>query len=300
MTAQAPDQAAVLAAAPSVTGPARNAAGKSRWRRANLALWFPAGLLVLLVVACFGLPLCGVLADPMAGDLTATIRPPFSAGHLLGTDTIGRDVLARLLYGGRNSIEIAAAVNVLGIVVGGFIGALAAVKRGLLEATIMRVLEVMMAFPALVLTIVIATYLGPSIVNVIWAISFFAIPAYARLARAETLKLREYVFVDAARLGGCKDLTILLRHITPNVLPQLLTYSLLQAGLVVVIEATLSFLGAGLPPAEPSWGSMISVGQIYLSSHPALVLIPSAAVFLTVISLNLVGDALRARIGRPR
>jgi len=148
-------------------------------------------------------------------------------------------------------------------------------RRGFLDSLIMRVLDVMLAFPALILTIVVATYLGASMLNVIWAISFFSIPAYARLARAVTLKMREQVYIDAARMSGRSDRAILLRHIAPNVLPQLATYSLLQVGIVVMIEATLSFLGAGVGPSQASWGTMIATGQTYLSTNPSLVLVPS-------------------------
>jgi peptide/nickel transport system permease protein len=163
----------------------------------------------------------------------------------------------------------------------------------------MRVLDVMLAFPALVLTIVVATYLGPSELNVIWAISFFSIPVYARLARAVTLKLRENVYIDAARMSGRSNGAILLRHIAPNVLPQLATFSLLQVGIVVMIEATLSFLGVGVGPQEATWGTMIATGQTYLSTNPAQVLVPSAFLFVTVVCLNVLGDGLRSRYGRP-
>jgi peptide/nickel transport system permease protein len=207
-------------------------------------------------------------------------------------------VMSRILYGGRTSLEIGVAVNVIGIVAGGLIGMFAGFRRGVLDSLIMRVLDVMLAFPALILTIVIATYLGPSELNVIWAISFFSIPAYARLARAVTLKMREQVYIDAARMSGRGDGAILLRHIAPNVLPQLATYSLLQVGIVVMIEATLSFLGAGVGPQQATWGTMIATGQTYLSTTPALVLVPSAFLFVTVACLNVLGDGLRSRYGR--
>jgi peptide/nickel transport system permease protein len=267
-------------------------------RRRDLDLWVPCVILGALVVGCFILPLTGVVPDPAAGDLTQTLRPPLSPGHVLGTDTIGRDIMSRILYGGRTSIEVGLAVNAIGIVAGGLIGMFAGFRRGVLDSVIMRVLDVMLAFPALILTIVIATYLGASELNVIWAISFFSIPAYARLARAVTLKMREQVYIDAARMSGRSDRAILLRHIAPNVLPQLGTYSLLQVGIVVMIEATLSFLGAGVGPSQASWGTMIATGQTYLSTNPSLVLVPSAFLFVTVVSLNLLGDGLRSRYGR--
>jgi peptide/nickel transport system permease protein len=300
MTVQAPEQSALPGARPAAALPLRQSRSRLvNWlRRRDLDLWIPGVILAALLVGCFILPLTGVLPDPAAGDLTETLRPPFSPGHILGTDTIGRDVMSRVLYGGRTSLEVGVSVNVIGIAVGGLIGMFSGFRRGVVDSLIMRVLDVMLAFPALILTIVIATYLGPSELNVIWAISFFSIPAYARLARAVTLKMREQVYIDAARMSGRSDGAILLRHIAPNVLPQLATYSLLQVGIVVMIEATLSFLGAGVGPQEASWGTMIATGQIYLSTNPALVLVPSAFLFVTVVSLNVLGDGLRSRYGR--
>jgi peptide/nickel transport system permease protein len=302
MTVQAPEQSARPGAQPAAALPLRQSRSPLvNWlRRRDLDLWIPGVILAALLVGCFILPLTGVLPDPAAGDLTETLRPPFSPGHILGTDTIGRDVMSRVLYGGRTSLEVGVSVNVIGIAVGGLIGMFSGFRRGVVDSLIMRVLDVMLAFPALILTIVIATYLGPSELNVIWAISFFSIPAYARLARAVTLKMREQVYIDAARMSGRSDGAILLRHIAPNVLPQLATYSLLQVGIVVMIEATLSFLGAGVGPQEASWGTMIATGQTYLSTNPALVLVPSAFLFVTVVSLNVLGDGLRSRYGRTR
>jgi peptide/nickel transport system permease protein len=300
MTVQAPEQPAQPGAVAAAALPRRLPRSRLKpWlRRRDLDLWIPGAVLGAILIGCFIVPLTGVVPNPAAGDLTVTLQPPFSPGHLLGTDPIGRDVLSRVLYGGRTSIEVGLAVNVIGIVVGGLIGMFAGFRRGILDSLIMRILDVMLAFPALILTIVIATYLGPSVLNVIWAISFLSIPAYARLARAVTLKMREQVYIDAARMSGRSDRAILLRHIAPNVLPQLATYSLLQVGIVVLVEATLSFLGAGVGPSQASWGTMIATGQTYLSTNPSLVLVPSAFLFVTVVSLNLLGDGLRGRYGR--
>jgi peptide/nickel transport system permease protein len=300
MTVQAPEQPASPGAVAAAALPGRlpRSRLKSWLRRRDLDLWIPGAMLGVILIGCFIVPLTGVVPNPAAGDLTVTLQPPFSPGHLLGTDPIGRDVLSRVLYGGRTSIEVGVGVNVIGLVAGGLVGMFAGFRRGVLDSLIMRILDVMLAFPALILTIVVATYLGPSELNVIWAISFFSIPAYARLARAVTLKMREQVYIDAARMSGRRDGAILLRHIAPNVLPQLDTFSLLQVGIVVMIEATLSFLGAGVGPQEASWGTMIATGQTYLSTNPALVLVPSAFLFVTVGSLNVLGDGLRSRYGR--
>lgn len=210
---------------------------------------------------------------------------------------MGNDILSRLLHGGQLSLIVGFCTNLAGIVLGGFIGILAGYKGGLIDATIMRVLDVLMAFPALVLAIVVANYLGPSLPNLIGTLTIFTVPLYARIARASTLKQREHIYISAARVVGQRDLSILIRHIAPNAAAPLLTASLLAFGVVIVVEATLSFLGLGIPPPEPTWGNMIARGQASLSTDPALVFVPSALLFLTVISLNLVGDAARRRWG---
>src|ERR1700749_294787 len=301
MTVQAPEQPAQPGALPAAAAPpSRPRSPLKTWlRRRDLDLWIPGVVLGAILIGCFIVPLTGVVPDPTVGDLTQTLRPPFSPGHILGTDTIGRDVMSRILYGGRTSTEGGLAANVIGVGAGGFFGMVCGFSRGVVDSLIMRVLDVMLAFPALILTIVVATSLGASMLNVIWAISFFSIPAYARLARAVTLKMREQVYIDAARMSGRSDRAILLRHIAPNVLPQLATYSLLQVGIVVMIEATLSFLGAGEGPSQASWGNMIATGHTYLSPTPALVLVPSAFLFVTVVCPTLLGDGLRSRYGRP-
>lgn len=269
--------------------------GRRRRVPANLDVWIPGVVLGLIVLACYLGPWLFDIQDPLAGELRDANKALWSPGHPLGTDTIGRDVLSRILYGGRLSLEVAVFTNLIGLVLGGALGVFAGFRRGAFDAITMRLLDVLLAFPGLVLSIVIATYLGPSKQNVIFAISFFSIPAFARLARANTLKLREQVYVVAAGLSGQSDTKIIVRHVVPNVAPQLLTYSLLHVGIVIVIESALSFLGVGVPPPAPSWGNMISTGQVYLATNPALVLVPSIVLFVTIAAVNVLGDALRSR-----
>jgi peptide/nickel transport system permease protein len=278
---------------------ATTAAKRRRARRAawSLELWIPVGFLVLMVLACFVWPEIYHLPSPTRGNLAQPLVPPLSPGHLLGTDQVGNDILSRLLYGGRVSLEVGLGTTAIGIFIGGGLGTLAAVRGGAFEAVVMRILEIFLSFPSLVLAIVVSTYLGPSELHVIWAISFFAIPAFGRLARANTLRVRGQTFVLAATLLGTRDRRMLFRHIAPNVAPQLMTFGLLGIGVAIMVEAALSFLGLGVPPPAPSWGNMISAGQAALTSAPDLVLIPSAFLFATVLALNLVGDALRTRWG---
>jgi peptide/nickel transport system permease protein len=282
------------AAAPSAlvdeTTPARSRA----WLR-RLEIGVPTGLLVLVFGACFLLPLVAPIPEPIGGDILESGLPPLSPGHVLGTDPNGNDILSRILYGGRSSLIVALTVNLLGLLVGGSLGALSAQLGGLVDSSIMRVLDVFIAFPSLVLTLAVAQSLGPSQRNTILALAFFAIPAFARISRSATLRLREQPFMVAAKLSGTATWRIVLRHLAPNIGPQLMTFAMLGMGIVMVIEGALSFLGLGIPAPAPSWGNMIAMGQLSMSATPLLVLWPSLMLFLTVIGFNQLGEALRAR-----
>jgi peptide/nickel transport system permease protein len=288
--AEAGGAAATLAVAPTVAEPS----ARRGWTR-NLDVVIPGALIGLLLFLCFVWPLFGTVPPPTGGNILDANVPSFSSGHPLGTDQVGNDLWSRLLYGGRNSLEIAFAVNVIGLVLGGLLGAFAAFWGSFTDTVIMRVLDVLIAFPSLVLALAIAQSLGPSKLHTIYALCFFSVPAFARLARAQTLRLRERPFMLAARLAGTRAPRILLRHIAPNILPALVTFALLGVGVTIILEGALSFLGLGIPPPQPSWGNMIFDGQAVLSAEPKLVLLPSAFLFVTVLAFNLLGDALRAR-----
>jgi len=278
-------------------GVADEDAGSSRIRaiRSSANLWVPFGIFAMIALACFVWPEIYPVRAPIDGDLAFANLPPLSPHYLLGTDPLGNDILSRLLYGGRVSIEVGLGSNAIGMIIGALLGTSAGYLGGLAESGIMRALDMLLGFPPLVLSLVLVTYLGPSEIHVIWAISIFFIPAFARLARAATLRLRELNFVVASKLCGTPGWRIVLRHIVPNVLPQLMTFAFLGTAIAIIIEAALSFLGLGVPPPGPSWGNMISVGQTYLATNEYLVIIPSGCLFLTVLSLNLLGDALRVR-----
>jgi peptide/nickel transport system permease protein len=285
-------------AAPDATAPLElvGAAAEPQRRRStgSLAIVVPAAIIVAMLVACFLGPILFSLPKPVGGDILDSNLPMFSAGHVFGTDQVGNDELSRLLHGGRASLEIAIAVNLIGLVVGGSLGALAAYWGGRIDPIIMRVLDVLIAFPSLVLALAIAQSLGPSKVNTIFALAFFSVAAFARIARAATLQLREQTFMSAARLCGTPAWRTLLRHIAPNILPGLVTFALLGMGIIIILEGALSFLGLGVPAPDPSWGNMIATGQQTLSATPRYVLLPSAFLFVTVLAFNLLGDALRS------
>jgi peptide/nickel transport system permease protein len=271
-------------------------AGKRRadWRR-QLPILLPAGTVALIVFACFVVPLVVTMHAPTGGSVLSSRLPAGSPGHPLGTDINGNDILSRLLYGGRASLIVAIAVNLLGLVLGGTIGAVSGYLSGKFDTVIMRFLDVLIAFPALVLTLAVAQALGPSQRNTILALAFFAIPAFARIARAATLKLSELPFMAAAQLCGTPGWRVLLRHITPNIGPQLLSFMMLGMGIIIITEGALSFLGLGIPRPAPSWGNMIFEASQTLSATPLQVVWPSMALLVTVLAFNLLGENLRSR-----
>jgi peptide/nickel transport system permease protein len=262
-----------------------------------LRLWVPAGFLILMLAMCFLLPLVVRLSSPTNGNIIQASEPPFSPGHWLGTDQVGVDIFSQLVYGGQVAFEIGAAVTAIGIAIGGTIGVVAGYFGGWVDAVLSRVLDVMIAFPALVLALVIAEGLGPSEFHVILALSAFGIPAVGRIARGATLTVRGLPFMVAARLAGTRRWRIIARHILPNIMPAIVTFGLLGFGVVIILEGALDFLGEGIPAPEASWGSMIATGQQVLSVQPEYVLIPSIALLITVVALNTLGDALRERWG---
>lgn len=281
-------------AAPTFAAPSR---GRTRRVARSLDVYAPAAVLAFLVLACFVWPVVYPVPSPVGGSILNSSLPMGAPGHIFGTDSIGNDIMSRLLYGGRVSFEVAGATQVIGLLLGGAIGIVSTFLGGFAEAVVMRMLDVLIAIPSIVLALAIIDGLGQGELNLIWALSIFFIPAFARLSRAATLRLREQTFIVAAGLTGTSRTRTILRHIVPNVGPQMVTYCLLNAGLAIIIEATLSFFGYGVPPPGPSWGNMIAQGQSVMSTEPSLLLIPSITLLVTVIALNMMGDGLRARWG---
>lgn len=270
-------------------------AAAERWAkiRRKLLVWIPAGFVLLLLATCFLGPFVLPLPAPVGGNILDSRLPIGSPGHPLGTDINGNDVLSRLIYGGRASLLITIATQGIGLVVGGMIGAVSGFLGGRWDMWIMRALDVLIAFPSLVLTLAIAQVLGPSLPNTILAMLAFAIPAVARIARSATLKVVNMPYVQAASLGGSSAWRTLMLHVAPNILPQILNFSLLGMGIIIVVEGALSFLGMGVPAPAPSWGNMIYDAQQSMSATPLLVLWPALALLLTVLSFNLLGENLR-------
>jgi peptide/nickel transport system permease protein len=297
MAAPFPDTTLATAAPPPL--PSLVNARRLRAQRLGraLRLWVPAAILIALLAVCFLLPLVVTLPSPTNGDIIVNNEPPFSPGHWLGTNVQGVDIFSQLVYGGQVAIEISLSVTVIGIAVGGTLGIVAAYFGGWVDAVISRLLDILLAFPVLVLALVIAEGLGPSERNVIAALSAFSIPAFGRVARGATLTIRGLPYMTAARLCGTRAWRVIARHILPNIMPGIVTFSLLGIGVVIILEGALDFLGYGIPAPEASWGSMISSGQQVLTAQPEYVLIPSIVLLITVVALNTLGDALRERWG---
>jgi peptide/nickel transport system permease protein len=251
-----------------------------------------AGAAVLLLLALAGAAAPLLAPDPYATDLGARLAAPH-AGHALGQDSLGRDVLARVLHGARISLAVGASVVVLSLLVGMTIGAAAGYLGGRFDELVTRVIDVLLAFPGLLLAIALAAVLGPSLGNVVLALSLLGWTGYARLARAEVAALRQREFVQAAEALGAGPTRIVARHLLPLAAPVLLVQATFGMAGAIVAESSLSFLGLGAPSPLASWGAMIDEGRPFLLVAPHVVVWPGLALALTVLALQLVGDGLR-------
>jgi len=273
----------------SVPPPARRSRPRRRIGQAQIS----GAILVLMLVACFILPAVLPLPPASGGDLADARLPPLTPGHPLGTDALGNDMLSRTLVGGQVSFLVGVGATVIGLLIGGLLGMLAGYRGGWADRVLGFVFDILLAFPALILALTIAAYLGPSLMNEIYAVSIFLIPATARIARASTMSARKEEFIVAARLSGVPEWSIIRRHVVPNISSPLLTFAILQCGTAMIIEATLSFLGLGVRPPAPSWGNMMAGGQQALGDQPWIVLVPGIFLFVTIGALNLLGESLR-------
>jgi peptide/nickel transport system permease protein len=283
---------AVLAAS---TAPQRveQTPGKRALRRLLRRRTAVFGLVVVVLMALLAIFAPWVAPfDPLATSF-AIVRKAPSAAHWFGTDEVGRDLLARVIYGGRASL--AAGVIAVSIAVGCGVplGMLAGYAGGLIDAVISRITDAMLAIPFLILAIALAAFLGPSLGNAMIAIGITATPIFVRLARGQVLAVRAEDFVEAARAVGNPPLRILLRHILPNILPPVIVQATLAIAAAIIAEASLSFLGLGQQPPAPSWGSMLNTAQRFLTQAPWMAIFPGLAIFVTVLAFNLLGDGLR-------
>jgi len=263
---------------------------RKRFLRRPMAV---AGLVVVvffIVVAIFA-PLIAPY-DPSATDFNALLAHS-SSQHLLGTDELGRDELSRLIWGARASIQAGVFATVLAMIVAVPIGLIAGYYRGWVDTVVARLTDVLLAFPFLILAVGLAAILGPSLLNATIALGIAAMPGLIRVARGETLALREEDFVPAAVANGANDVTIIFRHILPNMTNTLIVQATLTIPAAIIGEAVLSFLGLGVQPPTPSWGTMLQDAQSYLAQAPRLAIYPGLAIVLAALAFNVLGDGLR-------
>lgn len=249
-----------------------------------------------LVVVCAAFASFLPVQDPNEIDYLAFLAPPGTDGHILGTDPLGRDILARLVYGARVSVVISVCAVLTGIIVGGALGLGAGYLRGRIEGTINFGINVLLAFPGLILLLTLVAFIGQSLFAVTAAVAFLSIPVYTRVSRATTLAVSQREFVLASRAMGAKTNRVLFREIAPNVLLPVAAFGLLALGTIIILEASLAFLGLSVELPQATWGGMIADGRPEITNGIYYVtVIPSLVLFFTVFSLNYVGDGLRNR-----
>lgn len=257
----------------------------------NRLAWAGLVLLALIVLVALFAPWLAP-HDPLEQNIVARLEPP-SAEFWLGTDSYGRDVLSRLIHGARISLFVGFVAILIAMLVGTAIGVLAGYLGGVFDQLVMGVLDVLLAFPTLLLGLMIAAMLGASLENLIIAIAVTEVAPFARVARAPTISLRQRDFVEASRSYGCGPLRIMTRHILPNMISDVVVMSSLWLASAIRTEASLSFIGLGVPPPAPTWGAMIREGFENILDAWWLAVFPSLAILVTVLALNLLGDALR-------
>ena len=263
--------------------------------------------LVIPIIVMFLLVFSAICADliapysPLQISLLKRLNPPFFAdggtpAHLLGTDTLGRDILSRIIFGARVSLSVSILVILITCSIGTILGILGGYLGGRTDSLLMRFTDVSLAFPGILIALLLAVSLGPGFTTVVLAISVLGWAPYARLIRGEALKLREADFVAQARIIGSSPMRIMTRHIFPNIINPMIVIATLQVGLVILVEASLSFLGAGIPPPTPSWGSMVSDGRNLIDRAWWISFFPGLAIGLVVLSGNFLGDWIRDKL----
>jgi peptide/nickel transport system permease protein len=271
--------------------------GSRSVRRGRASRWLSLAVLCLVILSSAFATLVAP-ESPTKQSLAQRLRPPAwtgqsGAGHLIGTDQLGRDVLSRILYGGRLSLIVALLAVLLSASIGTFLGLVGGYAGGVLERVLMRLAEIQLAFPFILLVVTIVAVLGPSAVNVVLALGASGWVSYTRLVRAQVLTLRELAYVESARSLGASAPRILLRHLLPNVLSPVVVLASFSVAQMIILESALSFLGLGVQPPTPTWGGMLADARSYLEQAWWLAAFPGLALMLTVLAINILGDWLR-------
>lgn len=262
-----------------------------RLRGTRFAMPALAIIALLVLVALFAPAISPY--DPSKQNFGDALSGP-SAKHLLGADNLGRDILTRIIYGSRVSLQVGLIAVGISLVIGATLGLVAGYSgAGIVDTIVMRCMDTLLAFPTLVLALAITAALGPSLRNVMIAVGIVGIPAYARLVRGQVLSVARREYIEAARVVGAPTVRIMWRHVLPNVTAPLIVQSSLGVAFAILSEASLSFLGLGVQPPTPSWGGMLSFGKDWLDRAPMMALAPGAAIFVTVLAFNFLGDGIR-------
>jgi len=248
-------------------------------------------ILVILVI-------CAIFADVIAPfpyylQNHENVSQPPSWQHLLGTDNFGRDMLSRIIYGSRISLFVGFSSVIVAIIVGGILGAISGYYSGVVDNVIMRIMDVFMAIPGMLLAISLAAALEPGLNNLVIAIAISAVPGYSRVMRSAVLSIKNQEFIEAAECIGASDKRIILKHVIPNCLAPIIVQATLGMAGAILSAAALSFLGLGIQPPTPEWGSMLSNARQFIRDHPHMVMFPGLAIMVTIFSLNILGDGLR-------
>ena len=273
--------------------PPRRARWKRFWhelKRSRMAI--PGGLLVLFFVAVALFAPVIAPYDPLKNNLSQTLILPGST-HLFGTDELGRDILSRIIFGAQLSLIEGLASVFLAMIIGVPIGVFSGYMGGKVDTILMRLIDILLAFPGVLLAVAIISILGPSLTNAMISVGIYTVPMFARLARGSTLSVKEEPYIEACRAIGISSFKILYRHIFPNISAHLFVMATLRVGMSILTASSLSFLGLGAQPPSPEWGAMLSNGRSYLLVAPHLVIFPGLAIILLVLGINLLQDGLR-------
>ena len=275
-----------------VAAPSGAPAGMAARRVSGLPATGRIGLAILAGLALVALAGPSLTADPYAQNLAHALEGP-SGRHWLGTDQLGRDLLARIVLGSRLSLLIGLGATLFGLVIGGSLGVLAGYLGRWFEAIAMRAMEGLIVFPGILIALMVVTVAGPGVLNVVLAVGLRAVPIFARVAQTSTRSLCQQDFVVAAHALGAPGGRVLARHVLPSLVNSLLVVASLQVATAILIGATLSFLGVGVPPETPEWGAMLNAGRRYMLQQGQLVIYPGLAIMITILGINLFGDGLR-------
>lgn len=263
-----------------------------RMRRNKLAMVGLVIVLILIVIAIFANQIADYNAVAIKQNVAIRLQGP-SAAHWCGTDEFGRDIFARLVHGARISLLVGVVAVCIALVTGGTLGAIAGYFGGVIDNVIMRVMDIFLSIPILLLAIMIVSALGSSMMNLMIAIGLASMPTFARIVRASVLSVKDQEFVEAARAIGAKNHHIILRHIIPNCLSPIIVQATLRVATAILSTASMSFIGLGIQAPAPEWGAMLASGRAYIRDAPHIVVIPGLLIMITILALNLLGDGLR-------